>query len=783
MSGGKRKRGSDVKSAKEKLQELKENLQDKETLNDKEELKIKEDSDSEDNDDEEEEEEGANGEAEDDSSDESSVYSELDREEAAEASDDEDEDEDDDEEEESEEEEDKRKDGNESKDKKEKKDDAADEYEYDSSDEEDIRNTIGNIPINWYDEYDHLGYNLEGKQIRKPKRGDELDHFLSKMDDPNFGVTVRDPTTGQDVVLSDKDVETIKRLRGSKVPDSDYNLHEEWVDFYSSQQLDVPLRDVPAHKRSFIPSMDEKRKVSKMVHAIKMGWMKPRGDKKKEYDPMEEARRSFYMLWKTDDQPEEMRRIKDIIPAPKMRLPGHAESYNPPPEYLMTDKEKERWEEQAEEPYKRKYSFIPQKYNSLRKVPAFKSFINERFERCLDLYLAPRARKERLTIQPEDLVPQLPDPKDLQPFPQVCALTYKGHKNRIRSLSVELPRGQFFASGGDDGTVRIWEVQTGYCHKVFNFGANVVVHCVAWCPNASLSLLAVAVEDRVVLLNTGVGDKVVVDQTNELLGGDDDNLENEEYIVPERVATAVTWQTAEAGRAEANANQPQILVPKEALVVLKVFKQVKQVTWHAKGDYLATVCPDGANRSVLIHQLSKRRSQIPFNKSKGLVQCVLFHPIRPYLFVATQRHVRVYNLTKQELTKKLMTGSKWISSLAIHPGGDNVLVGTFDKRVQWFDLDLSTSPYQVLRYHANAVRSVAYHRRYPLFASCSDDNSIIVSHGMVYNDLLQNPLIVPVKFLRGHTNYDGFGCMNVAWHPTQPWLLSAGADGYVKLWT
>ena len=56
-----------------------------------------------------------------------------------------------------------------------------DEYEYDSSDEEDIRNTIGNIPINWYDEHEHLGYNLDGKQIRKPKRGDELDAFLAKV--------------------------------------------------------------------------------------------------------------------------------------------------------------------------------------------------------------------------------------------------------------------------------------------------------------------------------------------------------------------------------------------------------------------------------------------------------------------------------------------------------------------------------------------------------------------------------------------------------------------------
>ena len=48
-----------------------------------------------------------------------------------------------------------------------------DEYAYDSSDEEDIRNTIGNIPTNWYDEYGHIGYDLEEfthfKSARKMK--------------------------------------------------------------------------------------------------------------------------------------------------------------------------------------------------------------------------------------------------------------------------------------------------------------------------------------------------------------------------------------------------------------------------------------------------------------------------------------------------------------------------------------------------------------------------------------------------------------------------------------
>lgn len=38
----------------------------------------------------------------------------------------------------------------------------------------------------------------------------------------------------------------------------------------------------------------------------------------------------------------------------------------------------------------------------------------------------------------------------------------------------------------------------------------------------------------------------------------------------------------------------------------------------------------------------------------------------------------------------------------------------------------------VCRHHKKAVRGVAYHRLYPLFASASDDGSVIVCHGTVY---------------------------------------------------
>ena len=97
---------------------------------------------------------------------------------------------------------------------------------------------------------------------------------------------------------------------------------------------------------------------------------------------------------------------------------------------------------------------------------------------------------------------------------------------------------------------------------------------------------------------------------------------------------------------------------------------------------------------------------------------------------------------------------------------------------------LTSSPCPLLyrRYHSRALRSVHFHPTYPLFASSSDDGSIQVFHARVYNDLLTNPLIVPLKILRGHAVRDGLGVFSVRWVPRQPWLVSAGADGQVAVW-
>ena len=60
--------------------------------------------------------------------------------------------------------------------------------------------------------------------------------------------------------------------------------------------------------------------------------------------------------------------------------------------------------------------------------------------------------------------------------------------------------------------------------------------------------------------------------------------------------------------------------------------------------------------------------------------------------------MRIYDLAAQKLLKALTPGLKWISSMDLHPSGDHLIVGGYDRKLCWFDLELSTKPYKVLRY-------------------------------------------------------------------------------------
>jgi ribosome biogenesis protein ERB1 len=503
-----------------------------------------------------------------------------------------------------------------------------------SSDDEDAEgNTIGRVPLHWYDAYDHIGYNIAGEKITKPKMKDSLDHAIENKDDPHAAAhTVYDMYNGRYVHLSERDMEIIRRVQTGAFAHPEHNDTPDYIDYYSSIIEEMPIRAAPEPKRRFITSKWETMKVLKIVKAIKEGRYIFSDEKASGAQKADENTSAAYMIWDEteDDILSDHKRNRFHLPAPKVPLPGHAESYNPPSEYLLSSEELEKMNDLPNE--EKEYNFIPTKYSSLRHVKGYDNFIKERFERCLDLYLCPRKLKRRLNINPETLVPKLPKPKELKPFPNGLSLQFLGHTKNVRSITVS-PDGQYLVSGSDDGTVRLWEVDTSLCRNSWKF-PEPVVH-VTWNPNPQHHLVAVATGNKVILIATGTGDKDSEDILDSFLSvvessavatpsaasdeeekGESDSDEEEDSeqakgAIPasKKDRAKLNWQSISAtdeSETSKKRNQSDLnakfKVGPRAQVVFPL--PVSFMVWHYRGDYLGVLSPLAATHSISVHQVN-----------------------------------------------------------------------------------------------------------------------------------------------------------------------------------
>ncbi len=671
-------------------------------------------------------------------------------------------------------------------------------YDSDDSDREDI-NTVGNIPISVYDEYPHIGYDINGKRIMRPAKGSALEQLLENIDIPEGWTGLLDKNSGKTLNLTEEELNLIGKIEKNENTDDSESPYGPTIRWFTSEQEVMPLMATPEPKRRFVPSKNEAKRIMKIVKAIREGRIIP-PEKRRQLQEENEKEELNYDLWDgTDDKLTEDHVM--TLRAPKLPPPTNEESYNPPEEYLPTDEERNKWE--LADSDDRENNYLPTKYDALRKVPGYSESIRERFERCLDLYLAPRQRKNKLNIDPESLIPNLPSPKDLRPFPIRTSTIYKGHNGAIRTLSVD-PSGNWLATGSDDGTVRIWEILTGrevFKTAIIEDSENNEDHisALAWNPAKDVRILAVACGTNIYLVIPSIFGYDIEDHSRLKIengwgygknGSNTTNLKsigntNEDDGETEQAKSdAATWNKPTGSQKSREISC--VISTRRSKGDSSKTSAITKISWHHRGDYFVSVSPEGGNKaSVLIHQLSRHVSQSPFRKSRGIVMDAQFHPTKPELIVMSQRYIRIYDLQQQKLVKKLLPGAKWLSCMDVHPrGGDHIIAGSFDKRLLWHDLDLSNTPYKTLRYHNKAIRAVAFHKgSMPLFCSASDDGTIDVFHATLYDDMMTNPLLVPLKKLSGHKVVNSLGVLSVCWHPKEAWLFSSGADCTARLWT
>ena len=79
-------------------------------------------------------------------------------------------------------------------------------------------NTIGNVPLKWYEEYEHIGYTRDGKKILRGKQKDSLDNLIARHDDPNYLRKVYDEKNDREIILSNDDLKMILDIQKGRFP-------------------------------------------------------------------------------------------------------------------------------------------------------------------------------------------------------------------------------------------------------------------------------------------------------------------------------------------------------------------------------------------------------------------------------------------------------------------------------------------------------------------------------------------------------------------------------------
>ena len=617
----------------------------------------------------------------------------------------------------------------------------------DSSDEEVLVRT-GDVPEKWYDGYEHVGYDINSKKVIKNEEEDEIEKFIKKANDKNWWREIYDSKNNTSVYLSDKDLEIINRIRKGKFANKKVGEEDYFEDDLPYQIH--PLSNHLPSKKNFYFSKNEQKTINRLVYLYKNGLMPMEKPKKQE--------NKIFDIWQYENEADlTAYRPGFGFTAPKRELPDNEESYN-----------------------------IDNKEGILRRIPRYDNLIEEELERCCDLFLSARTIKKKLDLKENEILPDLPKPEELRPFPTKECIVYKGHESSIRALCCD-PNGNVLISADNGNLVFFWDIPTAKI--ITKFDLKEKVRCIKI--NKFLHLVVICTVSHVFFILPRYLEKKYKNEVNDI-------IKNKIYPKIEENFPKNKKNEDEKNETEEDKNRtvndsfiwkiPKKNSKKEKQGILFYMKwtqgTIKDIVWHNKGDYFGTISKNMQGKTqVFIHSLTKMTHQLPISHIKGNANCISFIPNKPHFIVATNSNLFVYNLQKQELIKKFISNLNTIHRICLHKNGKDLIAGDKSGKVAWFQLEFSTKPFKLMDYHQDKIKSVDFNDNYPLFLSCSGNGKLLVYHGKVNEEELIDPLIVPLKVLKTN-NVQGsneFTC--ACFHPKQIWIFSGGQDGKIRLWS
>ena len=600
------------------------------------------------------------------------------------------------------------------------------DYSSDSSDEDMLVRT-GDIPRKWYKDFDHLGYSQDGKKVEKQGEKDEIEKFLLKARDKDWWRNITDEMNNKTVYLSDKDLEIIRRIKSGLYASEKVKDDEEYFERDISYQQ-YPLSSHSISKRAFLPSLNERKQINRLARLIEDGIIQIKKEKE---------RYNFFSdlsdIWKyensTDYHPSQGFKM------PKPDAPDNDISYN------FNDPEA-----------------------TLRKIPRYEKLIEDQYDRLNDIYQSVRVIRKKQELNENDILPSVPSPEELKPFPTKDNITHKNHGTVIEAIAVD-QSGDFVFTGDTAGFIYFSDLITSKVllevhldDRIMSISYNQFLCVVSVCCESGIYFFRPKFLERKCsspwILNKNIL-PLIKEKENDVEG-------------------EFTWKL---GTKKNKNGMIFSLHRKQGALISQ--------SWHHKGDFFALLSKNELGKSQIhIFSLSNLQNYTPISKNKGDIRAISFHPSKPQFYVCSDSNVLIYDLKQQELVRKFVSNLYPINLITLHPLGADFVCGGLAGKVAWFQSDLSEKPYlQMDQYHETKIKALTFSNNYNLLCSASKEGKILLYYSKVYDDLIHDPLIVPLTTLSSFYGVEMKEVNGAVFHPVYPWLLTAGSNKKISVWS
>ena len=340
-------------------------------------------------------------------------------------------------------------------------------------------------------------------------------------------------------------------------------------------------------------------------------------------------------------------------------------------------------------------------------------------------------------------------PRDIDMKRQSHTVFQSGHKAAVR-CAVFSPDGKYIISGGNDATIRLWEVHTGRELRVFE-GHLAAVTSIAYSPDGRF--VVSGSEDMTLRLwDVTNGKEIRRFQGHEAAVNSVAYYPNGKYVI--------------SGGNDQTLRMWEVSTGEEVKILKGHDDPVNSVSVSLNGKYLVSASWDGTLR---LWDAGKGKKLKIFKGHESGANAVAFSPDAEFMVSGGDDNtLRLWKPSKSKAIRTFEGHRYSIVCVAFSPDSKYVLSGSHDNTIRLWEV-ASGKEIGVFKGHNEPIRSVAFSQDGRFVLSSSNDKSLVlweISTGR------------KIRAFEGHKK----SIRAVAFHPRGTHVLTGSGDGSMRLW-